>query len=114
MNGEYVYLNNIELCVWAKRKQGTFNAFCKGTVFECVSGSSELHPTQKPEKLIRELLLDNTNENDTVLDTCIGSGTIPLVCYKMHRNFIGSELDKKYFEIAQDRIETEMSQLRLF
>lgn len=67
-----------------------------------------LHPTQKPVELCEYLIKTYTNENDTVLDNCMGSGTTGVACKHLNRNFIGIELDHKYFEIARNRIEGEL------
>ena len=66
---------------------------------------SGLHPTQKPVALCEYLIKTYTNENDTVLDNCMGSGTTGVAALKLGRNFIGIELDEKYFNTAKDRIE---------
>lgn len=63
-----------------------------------------LHPTQKPIDLMEWLIKTYTNENDTVLDFTMGSGSTGVACKNLNRNFIGIELDKNYFEIAQKRI----------
>lgn len=63
-----------------------------------------LHPTQKPVPLLEYLIKTYTNEGDTVLDNCMGSGSTGVACINTNRNFIGYELDEKYFEIAQKRI----------
>jgi len=63
-----------------------------------------LHPTQKPVALLEYLIKTYTNEGDTVLDNCMGSGSTGVACVNTGRNFIGMELDEKYFNIAQDRI----------
>lgn len=65
----------------------------------------KLHPTQKPVALLEYLVKTYTNENDTVLDNCMGSGGTGVACVNTGRRFIGIELDKKYFEIAEKRIE---------
>lgn len=62
------------------------------------------HPTQKPLDLMEYLVKTYTNEGDTVLDFTMGSGTTGVACKKLNRNFIGIELDKKYFDIAEKRI----------
>lgn len=62
------------------------------------------HPTQKPTELIEHILLDFTKEGDTILDPFMGSGTTGVACVKLNRNFIGFEINKEYFEIAQRRI----------
>ena len=73
-----------------------------------------LHPTQKPVALIRRLVLTYTNEGDTVLDNCMGSGTTAIACIKERRHFIGFELSKEYFDKAVRRIKAEQAQLTLF
>ena len=62
------------------------------------------HPTQKPVALLQYLVKTYTNEGDTVLDNCMGSGSTGVACVNTGRNFIGFELDAKYFEIAKQRI----------
>lgn len=64
-----------------------------------------LHPTQKPVALLEYLIKTYTNENETVLDNCMGSGSTGVACINTNRNFIGIELDEKYFEIAKKRID---------
>ena len=66
------------------------------------------HPTQKPIALMEYLIKTYTNENDTVLDFTMGSGTTGVACCNLNRDFIGIELDKEYFKIAQDRIKNEL------
>lgn len=65
----------------------------------------QVHPAQKPIMMIERLILLSSNEGDTILDPFIGSGTTGVACKNLNRDFIGIELDKKYFEIAKDRIE---------
>ena len=67
-------------------------------------GCRGLHPTQKPVALIEYLIKTYTNEGETVLDNTMGSGTTGVACVNTNRNFIGMELDDKYFEIAKARI----------
>ena len=62
------------------------------------------HPTQKPVALLEYLIKTYTNEGEVVLDNCMGSGSTGVACVNTNRKFIGIELDKHYFEIAQDRI----------
>ena len=63
------------------------------------------HPTQKPVALFEYLIRTYTNEGETVLDNCIGSGTTAIACLNTNRNFIGFEKDKEYWEIANERLE---------
>ena len=62
------------------------------------------HPTQKPVALLEYLIKTYTNENDLVLDNCMGSGSTGIACVNCGRSFIGIELDNIYFEIAKQRI----------
>ncbi len=67
-----------------------------------------VHPTQKPIVLCEYLIKTYTNEGETVLDNCIGSGTTAIACINTNRNFIGFELDKHYCDIANERIQKAM------
>ena len=64
-----------------------------------------LHPTQKPVELMEYLIKTYTNENETVLDFTMGSGSTGVACVNTFRNFIGIEMDDNYFNIASKRIE---------
>jgi len=65
---------------------------------------SKLHPTQKPVALCEYLIKTYTNEGETVLDNCMGSGTTGVACKNLNRKFIGIEMDEKYFNIAKERL----------
>lgn len=73
-------------------------------MFNSTNGRN-VHPTQKPIALLEYLIKTYTNEGETVLDNCMGSGSTGVACINTNRNFIGFELDEKYFEIAKSRIE---------
>ena len=73
-------------------------------MLEFKTDKSHLHPTQKPIELLEYLVKTYTKEGDTVLDFTMGSGTTGVACKNLNRNFIGIELDEKYFNIAKDRI----------
>lgn len=75
MNGDYIYLSSIENAIWFRKSGGTFNAHCKGCVLTHPSGRSKLHPTEKNHSLLKELILDNSNEGDIIFDPCMGSGS---------------------------------------
>lgn len=66
--------------------------------------NGKLHPTQKPVELVEYLIKTYSNEGDTILDNCMGSGTTAIASINTNRNFIGFELDKNYFDIANERI----------
>lgn len=74
------------------------------TVLDFPRDKDKLHPTQKPVALMEYLIRTYTNEGETVMDNCMGSGTTGVACVNTGRKFIGMEQDAKYFEIAQKRI----------
>jgi len=76
--------------------------------------TSNLHPTQKPVALMEYLINTYTNEGDTVLDFCMGSGTTGVACIRTGRKFIGIEKTRQFFEIAQQRLQLELDNDDLF
>lgn len=75
------------------------------SVVDVSTDSDKNHPTQKPVALMEYFIKTYTNEGGTVLDNTMGSGTTGVACADLGRNFIGIEMDEKYFEIAKNRIE---------
>jgi site-specific DNA-methyltransferase (adenine-specific) len=71
------------------------------------------HPTQKPILLLEDLIQTFSNKNDLIVDLTMGSGSTGVACKNLNRNFIGIELDEKYFNIAKDRIENTPIQQEL-
>ena len=100
-----------ELIVYANRETIDYNRTENITHYptvlnyKVVMEKEKVHPAQKPIKLLEDLILGFSNENDTILDCFMGSGTTGVACINTNRNFIGIELDEKYFEIAKKRIE---------
>uniref|UniRef100_UPI004029D199 DNA-methyltransferase n=1 Tax=Alloprevotella sp. TaxID=1872471 RepID=UPI004029D199 len=74
----------------------------------------EMHPTQKPVALLQYLIRTYSNEGDTILDNCMGSGTTAIAAIREKRKFVGFELNKEYYEKACKRIQKEQAQLTLF
>ena len=74
--------------------------------FSNTDKTKNIHPTQKPVPLMEYLIKTYTNECETVLDNCMGSGTTGVACKNLNRNFIGIELDETYFNLAKERIES--------
>ena len=72
--------------------------------FTTAEWDGKFHPTQKPVSLMEYLIKTYTNEGETVLDNCMGSGTTGCAAKKTGRHFIGIEKDEKYFEIAVSRV----------
>ena len=80
----------------------------KSNILEFNKDIENYHTTQKPVKLLENLIKTYTNENDTVLDFTMGSGSTGVACKNLNRQFIGIELDKKYFLIAEKRIKSTL------
>lgn len=83
------------------KKQGSLRVPSSHQKFNIEFG---LHPTQKPVALMEYLIKTYTNEGETVLDNCMGSGTTGVACRNTNRNFIGIEMDPTYYGIACGRI----------
>lgn len=80
-------------------------------VFSMDKQKTALHPTQKPAALFEYLIKTYTNEGETVLDNCIGSGTTAAAAINTGRNFIGIEQDAGYVEIARNRIDETLQHI---
>src|SRR5690606_9161061 len=85
-----------------------------GDVWEFPLERSQVHPTQKPEKLIEHIVKISSKPGGAVLDPFMGSGTTGVACANLGRKFIGIEIEPKYFDIACRRIEAAYAQGRLF
>lgn len=117
-NTDRRYVGDFELAIWAVKDGGkwTFNK-PEGTsylrpIYKCPSVVSKkrIHPTQKPLKLIEDILKVHTNENDIVLDLFTGSGTTAEACLKNNRIFVGSELDEEFYRKAMERLQCYIHQ----
>lgn len=82
--------------------------------YDIPSGKERFHPTQKPLDLCEYLIKTYTNEGETILDNCMGSGTTGVACKNLNRNFIGIELDPEYFKIAEKRINENIQSTEVF
>jgi len=93
---------------YATTKKGKYNQTKTGYPKQIISNiktdKNKYHPTQKPVALMEYLIKTYTNENETVLDFTMGSGSTMVACQNTNRNGIGIEQDKKYFKIAKERI----------
>lgn len=115
-NVERRYANDCEYAIWAVKSGGkwTFNkpqnmGYLKpqietGTV---PGGKNRLHPTQKHLEVITKLVEIHTNKGDIIFDPFLGSGTTGLACKNKGRNFIGAEIDKKYYDITMKRLKDD-------
>ena len=101
-----------------KEFKSTFNLWegkkYKSNIFKYDRSEVGYHPTQKPVLLLEDLIKTFSNENDLVVDLTMGSGSTGVACRNLNRNFIGIEMDEKYFTIAKDRIENTKVQGSLF
>jgi site-specific DNA-methyltransferase (adenine-specific) len=104
-NGQHMPLSASEYIIFIKRRKTKYHGHCEHNVFTFPTCHSKLHPTEKPQKLLQHILKLSSNEGDTVLDFCFGSGSTGVACKNLNRNFIGIELDKDYYDIAKKRIE---------
>ncbi len=95
------------VCAWAGRGHAHWNAGGKRGVYTHLVNPPDRdgrHPTEKPWRLMAEILVDFTNVGDTVLDSFMGSGTTLVAAAKLGRKAIGIEQDPAYFEIACERV----------
>lgn len=104
VNGQYLWLSGVECCVFGKKAGATFNEFCKNTVWRYPSVRNKNHPTEKPLELFKYLIQVSSNEDDLVLDPCVGSGTTAVAAKMLKRNFIAFEVNGDYVEICRKRL----------
>ena len=74
------------------------------TILEYAREKEQIHPTQKPTDLLEFLIETYTNENDIILDNCMGSGSTGVACINTNRRFIGIEKERYFYEIAHSRL----------
>lgn len=112
-NIERRYVQDMEFAVWGVKKGAKWvfnkdkNKPYMRSLFETstVAGNERTsHPTQKSLQLMQEIIKIHTNENDTIIDPFMGSGTTGLACLNLNRKFIGIELDKNYFDLTLKRL----------
>ena len=107
------YLTDTEFCLFFREKGvkvgGNFKSKFTYYVTPLNTKDKKLyqHPTIKPLNIIKNLVVNSSEENSIILDPFMGSGTTGVACINTNRNFIGIELDEKYFEIAKERINNE-------
>jgi site-specific DNA-methyltransferase (adenine-specific) len=104
MNGTKVWLSGSEFCVIGRKPKATFNRKCEKPIWRFPVGVNKIHPTQKPVKLFEYLIESSTNIGDKVFDPCMGSGTTAVACMQTGRNYLGFELNEKYYLLANERM----------
>lgn len=75
---------------------------------------NRVHPTQKPISLYKWLLQNYAKEGDKILDTHVGSASSLIACHQMGFEYVGFEIDREYYEIANERLEMAKAQMSLF
>lgn len=88
---------------------GDSNLYSKVKKYKQPRGKTKLHPTQKPIKLIEDIVNVSSNKGDLIFDPFMGSGTTGIACFNLGRNFLGVELLNSYFEIAKNRINQQQT-----
>ena len=87
----------------------------RGTaLYDAKKNGGKIHPTQKPVKLYEWLLMNYAKEEDKILDTHLGSGSIAIACHNLGFDLTACELDKEYYNAAIKRIEQHKAQIRMF
>lgn len=99
------YAPKHEFILFGHKGRRLIEGFRYPDVLDFKRTNNKLHPTQKPIDLLEVLIKTSSKEGDVVFDGFMGSGSTGVACLKNNRNFIGVELDEKYFEIAKNRIE---------
>jgi len=99
------YMKNCEYTLFFKKgKAFSINNPGSKTVHKIKNTTNRDHPTEKPIELMELYVGNSSNEGDTVLDFTMGGGSTGMACVNLNRNFIGIELDEKYFNIAKKKI----------
>ena len=109
------YLNACEFILFLRKGNAkNINNLGSKTIIRVPNVRNKTHPTEKPVDLMKILIENSSNENDTVLDPFMGSGSSGIAAKELDRNFIGIELDKDYFDIAKKRIDAEQKEITLW
>lgn len=94
-------------------KESNYQGRYPKSVLKFKKDKEHLHPTQKPVALLEYLIRTYTNEGDTVLDNCMGSGSTAIAAINAKRNFIGFELESTYYNLAKSRINQHIIDLNM-
>ena len=98
------YALNYEMCIYMVKGRHLLNGKRDGAVWNIGKCKQEYHETQKPVEIMQKIIEKSSNENDLVLDPFAGSCSTAIACKNTNRNFLGYELIKENYEIAQERI----------
>jgi DNA modification methylase len=114
MNGQHLWLSSFECCVFGRRRGAYFARHCKSPIWRGPVQHAQQHKTQKPDWLMVEQVTASTPEGGVVLDFTIGSGTTAVACVKTGRQCIGIEKERKYFDIAVERVQRAYADRGIF
>ena len=109
------YMDSHEYIIFCRKgKAKRINNCGTKSVLNIDNVKNKQHPTEKPIDLIKIFIENSSQENEIVLDPFMGAGSTAMACKELKRNFIGFELDKQYYDIANKRISEEMAQISIF
>lgn len=98
------YASKYEMIIFAHKGRKLLNGFRYADVIKANRTGNKVHPTEKPVDLLELFIKNSSDENEIVFDGFMGSGSCGVACINTNRKFIGIELDKGYFDIAEKRI----------
>ena len=103
------YMKNGEYVIFARKgKAKSINNNGSKMIHGFPNPTKKIHPTEKPVELIQMYIENSSNEGDIVLDPFMGGGSCPVACVRTNRHFIGSEIDKAYYQTIKERLEKEV------
>jgi len=109
------YMQGAEfILMLSKRPARNINNMGATNIFNIPNVRDKSHPTEKPTKLLEELIKNSTNKDDIVLEPFVGSGSTINACINLNRQYIGFEIDEEYFKVAQERIKRANGNIGLF
>ena len=104
MNCQHTFVSGLEVAVYFRKSNATFNGHYLNTVFKYPKGTADKHPTEKPLNLFKQLVEILSNTGDLVCDPCVGSGTTAVASYELKRGFMGVDINPIYVELAKKRL----------
>jgi len=112
----YGFRNQYEVCLVLEKGKAKYNRKDMSNVWKMkhVQHTDSSHPHQKEYDVLRRIILHSSNEGDLIYDGFMGSFSTAIACYKENRNFIGSELDEKWYKLGQRKLEDLKAQQTLF
>lgn len=112
----YGFRNQYEVCLVLEKGKAKYNLNDVSNVWKMkhIAHDDNSHPHQKDYDIIRKIILHSSNTGDLIFDGFMGSFSTAIACHKEKRNFIGTELDPKWFAIGQTKLENLQAQITLF